>query len=226
MNQTFDKLKWQANRKIVAVLIIIYIIGETGLVLPLTHPWFVLIIPVNILFSFAVLVYFHKGSYRHLFSYGLLVALLGLTVEIIGVNTGFLFGNYTYGAALGLQLKHTPLLIGINWLLLIYCVYNLVSYLAANLWQKSIIGALLMVLYDLFLEPMAPVLGMWQWQDGHIPLQNFIAWFGISFVILVFLHLMKVNWRNPLSIYLFFIQLIFFIDLNIFRHFGIGAFGN
>ena len=48
------------------------------------------------------------------------IFLVGLGIEIIGVSTKAIFGNYSYGNALGVKVFDTPLLIGMNWLFLIY----------------------------------------------------------------------------------------------------------
>jgi putative membrane protein len=39
---------------------------------------------------------------------------------MLGVHTGILFGNYKYGNALGLKLNDVPILIGINWFIVVY----------------------------------------------------------------------------------------------------------
>jgi putative membrane protein len=50
-----------------------------------------------------------------------LTFLTGILVEIMGVNTGLLFGDYQYGAVLSPRIKQVPWVIGINWFLVIYC---------------------------------------------------------------------------------------------------------
>ena len=42
--------------------------------------------------------------------------------------------------------------------------------------------ALLMVGFDLLLEPAAVKLNYWVWVKDYIPVQNYLAWFGLSFV--------------------------------------------
>ena len=46
---------------------------------------------------------------------------VGVSVEIMGINTGILFGDYTYGDVLGFKLRDVPVLIGVNWFIIIYC---------------------------------------------------------------------------------------------------------
>lgn len=48
------------------------------------------------------------------------IYLIGIGAEIIGVNTGLLFGNYSYGNNLGPKIVGVPPIIGINWIVLIF----------------------------------------------------------------------------------------------------------
>ena len=43
-----------------------------------------------------------------------LIFLLGLTVEIIGVNFSIFFGDYKYGNNLGIKIFDVPIVIGFN----------------------------------------------------------------------------------------------------------------
>jgi putative membrane protein len=56
---------------------------------------------------------------------------------------------------------------------------------------------------------------MWYWQGGNIPLQNYIAWFLCSFV-LIRLYLMMVKpERNAIATSLLIIQMVFFIAIKL-----------
>ena len=80
---------------------------------------------------------------------------------------------------------------------------------------RALIGAALMVVYDFALEPAAIDMDMWNW-GGPVPMQNYIAWFIISFVLIWFADKTEmVNRKNKIAAPLFFIQLLFFILLNV-----------
>jgi putative membrane protein len=49
------------------------------------------------------------------------VFVIGFFSETVGVKTGLIFGEYSYGKALGFQWMQVPLLIGLNWFIIIYC---------------------------------------------------------------------------------------------------------
>lgn len=72
-----------------------------------------------------------------------------------------------------------------------------------------------MVLIDIFIEPVAIELGFWAWEQNQIPIQNYIAWFLISFVLLIFFYRLPFDKKNPISSTVFYAQLMFFISINI-----------
>jgi hypothetical protein len=75
--------------------------------------------------------------------------------EVAGVATGAVFGEYHYGPTMWAQWLNVPLVIALNWTLLIMAT----SQLAARLSSKPILAALLtggfIVGYDYFIEPVA-----------------------------------------------------------------------
>lgn len=152
---------------------------------------------------------------------------------MIGVQTGVLFGNYGYGAVMGYKVLDTPLILGVNWFIVIYCsgmsVYSLKSRLmgrtsssAARIEIKfkaiPIIlgGALLASFYDWLMEPVAVKLGYWRWNgDGSIPVSNYICWFLISALLLFIFHVAKFEKLNKFAVNLMLIQLVFFLLLRV-----------
>jgi len=198
-----------------AVIGIVYIVGILGMSFPETRSLFQDLTPVNLLFAAFVLFLFHQSFNLKSALLFLLVFLGGFGVEVAGIQTGVVFGSYAYGEALGLKIAGTPLLIGLNWLMLIYMVYHLLQDLHVSIFVKAIVGALMMVAYDLLLEPVAIRLDFWQWGGGAIPLQNYLAWFAISFVFLLIWNLAKAKTTNPVSNMLLGTQLSFFLILNL-----------
>ncbi|MGB4773994.1 MAG: carotenoid biosynthesis protein [Daejeonella sp.] len=139
----------------------------------------------------------------------------GLAIEILGVNTKLIFGDYEYGKTLGLKLFGTPLMIGVNWVILIYCTGVFLSGFKLPVFIRSMIGATLLVFLDVLIEPVAVKFDYWHWKEPNIPLQNYIAWFIFSALLLhlfSFLHFKK---NNPAAIVLLCTQLLFFAALNL-----------
>ncbi|PTN07383.1 carotenoid biosynthesis protein [Mangrovibacterium marinum] len=195
-------------------LAILYLVGIVGFSFPQTEGLFKQLSAWNLFLSFGVLVLFHQPRNARVYGCLLLVAVAAFVAELIGTQTGYLFGSYTYGPVLGLKLWQTPLLIGVNWLVLCYGIYVALS--AFNLkWWMSVIGGLLMVAFDLLMEPVAVRLDMWTWENGQIPLRNYIDWFWLSVLFLSAMKFARLNIRNPLAVWIVVWQLIFFAGLNI-----------
>lgn len=198
--------------KVRRFLISFYLVGLAGFVLPYTQDFFKLLTPYAILLNIAIMAYFHPRpySYKVLLTY-LLIYCLGFGIEVVGVQTGIIFGAYAYGSGLGPKLWATPLLIGLNWLMLTYASTCLLNKYAFTNWQKILAGAALMLLYDLILEQLAPHLDMWQFEQSPVPLQNYLAWFVVALVM----HLLisKFRHNNPLAASIFLLQTAFFILL-------------
>ena len=109
------------------------------------------------------------------------IFFLGLTVEIIGVNFSFFFGEYKYGDNLGIKIFDVPIVIGFNWVLLIILTGNF----ADRIFQKSILGKVLfgstmMILLDLLIEISAPKLDYWEFTINPVPFSNYFWWFVFS----------------------------------------------
>lgn len=197
-------------------MVVIYIIGTIGMLVPEVRSIFMFLTPVNILLAATVAFIYHKGIDQKFIIAGVIVYLGGYLIELVGVSTGAIFGQYEYGNGLGVKLWGVPIVMGINWLLLIYGVSSITrQYLRNPIWNAAA-GAGLMVVYDMFLEPSAIRYGFWFWNQGYIPIQNYVAWFITSFVfILIFNKLCVKRPQNPVGSAIFWLQLIFFACLLI-----------
>jgi putative membrane protein len=105
---------------------------------------------------------------------------IGMIAEIIGVQTGLLFGDYSYGSILGLKLFGVPFLIGITWVLVTVSAWQIVSYSTFGKVANVIVASCLVVVFDLVLEQYATAFGLWSWAGGTIPLKNYITWFAVA----------------------------------------------
>jgi len=142
------------------------------------------------------------------------LCVLVFLIEVIGVATGKIFGVYSYGYALGWKLLKVPILIGVNWLKLMYCAWEIMSRINNQRWIRVCLSATILLGYDYVMEPVAPKLSMWYWQNNTIPLQNFIAWYGIALIMGLCFEQIKWNYRNGLSTTVLLLQILFFTILN------------
>ena len=85
------------------LLLVPYVVGLIGILLPLTRSFFLSLTPYMLLFSF-VIVYLEEGRWviRNLLAI-LLIMAFSFGAEYLGVNYGYLFGDYTYGSILGFK---------------------------------------------------------------------------------------------------------------------------
>lgn len=197
-------------RYIVLFLIIFYTVGFTGLSVPATRPFFVHLTPFALLLSCLIVALFHsKFSTKTILAF-LFIYVVSFIVELIGVNTGIIFGNYTYGHGLGIKIFNTPLIIGLNWLLLVY-VSN--SVMGKTGWPPviKVLGASFILLaYDVLLELVAPKLAMWTFSEFPVPTQNYVAWFILALLFSLLVHILKINTNNRIAPVVFGIQALFF----------------
>ena len=78
----------------------------------------------------------------------------------------------------------------------------------------ALTAAVLTALYDVVIEPVAIALDYWQWGGGEIPLQNYLAWAAIAFLISWPLYAFRIRFRSPVLVVYFWAQLFFFVVLN------------
>ncbi len=196
------------------LLLAMYIAGIIGLNLTATASLFKFLTPFNLLFSAFVLVYFHEDKNKAFWLFTAFATLTGFFIEVIGVNTGLIFGRYEYLSTLGFKIANVPPLIGINWLLISYCVGHVVNLLfgekSANKVLLASIAALGMTAFDFIVEPVAIRLDMWWWFGEHPPLSNYLGWFGTAFVIQLCYFYAPFRKENALAAWLFALQTLFF----------------
>lgn len=207
------------NKKPVIIgflVLLFHAVGLAGFLNPAWRELFITLVPFHLLLMFALMLISQQNYNPQFFLFLLIIYLAGFGIEYLGVHTGLIFGSYNYGETLGLKLAEIPLLIGLNWVLLIYTVGMTIRYLNfKNSFIQAALGAGILVLLDVLIEPVAIRFDYWTWQDGAIPLQNYIAWFIVSFAGCLAFNRMKFEKQNPAAIVLLLAQFLFFISLNL-----------
>ncbi len=194
------------------LLIAMYTAGLLGLNIPLTRELFQALTPFNLMVSSIMLILYQQEKNQYFYLSILLLSVLGYGIEVLGVNTGLIFGHYQYLHVLGFKILNTPPMIGLLWFLITICTVNLLAMrkVIGNVYFKSLIGAIIMTIFDFLAEPTAIRLSMWSWTDGTPPLQNYLAWFIFSY-FLIFLSLkLPFKKENPISGLLLALQILFF----------------
>jgi len=197
----------------VIFFIVFYVVGITGMLLPFSFQFFTRLIPFALVLSAAGLYFFHSKFNGTTITVYLTIYISAFVFETIGVNTGTIFGLYYYGKSLGFSVMNTPVIIGLNWLLLVYLTS---SVLEKTKWPVAIqvpVASLLMVGYDLIIEQVAPLLDMWHWVYNAVPVRNYIAWFILAVVFHSLLKIFKINTKNRLAAVILICQTVFFLVL-------------
>ena len=125
--------------------------------------WFVKATPLNLSLSFILLILNTKLN-KKVFYLVIACFFTGMLAEIIGVKYGFLFGNYSYGEALGIKIMGVPITIGLNWCILIFITGFIAQYFTDSLLARIFTGVVLMLFLDLVMEPVAPKLDFWTFE--------------------------------------------------------------
>tara|TARA_X000000950_G_scaffold49621_1_gene58184 strand:+ start:2237 stop:2887 length:651 start_codon:yes stop_codon:yes gene_type:complete len=182
--------------------------------------WFISATPVNLTLNFVLLLINCKGN-----KWFILIILLGfftgMTTEILGVQFGWIFGDYQYGSQLGTKVLGVPLLIGINWALLTVITGAIAHQFYSNLFMRVFIGVGLMLFLDLLMEPLAPVLDFWAFDGSEAPLQNYIGWAAVALFLQLSYHFFKIKITSWFPHHLYLLQIIFFSVLLI-KHTTVG----
>ena len=197
------------------LVVLFHLVGFFGFVSPCSD-LFKQLVPFHLLLMFALLVISHPDRNRNFWFFLGAIFLSGYLVELLGVHTDAIFGEYFYKTTLGVKLAEVPLLIGINWVLVIYSAGALLEESGIkNRLVKSLLAAVLVTLLDFFIEPIAIRFDYWEWTDVTVPIQNYIGWFVVSFLMLLLFNKLRFDKENRLGTVLFITQLCFFIGLNL-----------
>lgn len=195
-------------------LLVIYLVGIIGISIPSLRPVYTAVTPVSLLISTMLVLAFHESwSWRAGIVF-FVIALMGFLIEVAGVQTGNIFGHYDYGATLGWGISGVPLIIGVNWFLLIYSTWLVAGMFSKRAVLRILLTGMMMVGFDVIMEPVAVELDMWQWKGDGIPLENYGAWFAISLVFATLMQLSRVRVKNPVAAYLLIYMVFFFGMLN------------
>ncbi len=216
------KLKFLLSREFASSLIIaMHFFGLIFMIYPPTRNFFISLTPLNLVISGLFLYYHHVIKENSFYLFIVFAAFFGFFVEVIGVHTGLIFGNYWYGKTLGIKLLGVPLLIGINWATLVITSGSIANQVIGKskdrikLLIKAGIGAMIMTGLDFLIEPIAIYLDFWQWENQKIPIQNYIAWFIIAFILHFIYQKTNVEKHNYIAILLLITQILFFGFYNL-----------
>lgn len=211
---TFQKI----NRElfVIIILIILYSVGLFGILSPTWRPIILPLSSINLTLSFLAIIFTIDAPRERTIKFLFLAFLIGWLSEWLGVNTGYIFGVYHYDVNLGPKIFGVPLVIGLNWATLTVGASYWASRLSKKRFLRILIGALIMVLFDILMEPVAIRNGYWTWDNNYIPIYNYVSWLFVSLLLqVIYFYWIKESMNKVVGV-LFVLMSLFFIILNLF----------
>jgi putative membrane protein len=197
-----------------ALIVIFYAVGTVGILLPETRELFLKLTFFNLALSFVIIILARDQRRKDFYVFLAASWLVGFAVEWIGIHTGLLFGSYSYGENLGLKFLGIPLVIGLNWGLVTISAAAIANRISKNKKWVLIIATLLMVALDFLIEPMAMKSDFWTWENGVIPLYNYLCWGLVGLFLQIVFQKTSLWEENKVNDTLFITMFVFFIVLN------------
>jgi len=117
------------------------------------------------------------------------ILIAAYLIESIGVVAGVPFGIYQYTDKFGLLLGQVPFTIPLAWHVVVTNALFVVRAVTPVGWRVAevTLTGLLCMAYDYILEPFATVVkNYWVWSGGEVPSINYLAWFAISSLMVLF----------------------------------------
>lgn len=210
-----ERGKSKVSRELIGKILIgaFHVVGVIGLSLPEYRDLFLMLTPAHLLTTMILMLFFHKGWNDAFPIFAAAAFWIGFGSEIIGIHTGYLYGDYVYGPTLGPKLWDVPLVIGVNWFVLAYLTGS-VFHKIPNDWYAAFLGATAMTALDYILEPVAVALEFWAWKWETIPVSNYLGWFGVSFLVHLIYRKANFEKSNPIAVFLLITWILFFTILN------------
>ncbi|MBX7173478.1 MAG: carotenoid biosynthesis protein [Pyrinomonadaceae bacterium] len=109
------------------------------------------------------------------------LGIYALTIETIGLTTGFPYGEFFYNDLLGSRLFGvTPWTVAFAWTPLILASLSVANRTVNSRLKRVLLMTILLVLIDLVLDPGAVHLNFWKYSAGgiyyNVPFSNFAGW--------------------------------------------------
>lgn len=201
---------------LIAVIVLFYTVGTVGMTLSGEREYFASLSFLNLLLSFVIVLLARNAEKKRFIGFLSFCFSVGIIVEQIGVHTGLLFGDYQYGENLGFKWFDVPLIIGLNWGILVVISASIVHRFHISNLFKILLASFLMVFLDFLMEPVASDLDFWSWKNDLIPIFNFVCWFFISFLLQFFyFNFNKLSESNRVYNVLYLVMVVFFGILNL-----------
>ena len=202
-----------AKNKIFISIFIIWLFNISGIICILSSysEWFLGYTSLNLLIYVVLIIWNLENISKKVLIAFSIPFFIGFFTEYLGVNYGLLFGTYSYGNNLGIKIWGVPLMICVNWALLTFITADLSRVIHKNIFIRSLLGGLLMMILDMIIEVSAPRFDFWQFENNTVPLKNYIAWFIIGSIAHFLYNQISLKTHVKLSIHILVAITFFFV---------------
>lgn len=206
------------EKEMPAVFARFYAVGLVLWLLPPTRGLFVAITSPSLLFVAAAAFLFHRTWNLRTIVWFALIVVSAFLLEWKGVHDTRIFGPYAYGPGLAPFVDGTPLVIGLNWLWLVYASHDVAARLGRNPVFRVVAGSIAMVAYDAVMECAAPAMRMWHFDGGYAPGRNFAVWFAVALLYHAGFEALAIRSDNRPARALFGLQFLFLLAIALLSH--------
>ncbi|MFT4308879.1 MAG: carotenoid biosynthesis protein [Candidatus Woesearchaeota archaeon] len=144
------------------------------------------------------------GKYKEGIRLLLILGIYTYIIESIGVITGYPYGRFYYGEMMGYNLFGiVPIVLPLAYMPLAIGAYYIADKLSPNKAMIITLKIMMLLLFDLVLDPGAAALGYWIWENSGayygIPLTNYIGWIISSLItaLICSYHYKSIRKANP-----------------------------
>ena len=142
---------------------------------------------------------------RYAITYLSVTLIYAFIIELIGVKTGWPFGQYSYDASLGPKLASVSLVVPFAWAMMAHPLL-IASRRVGKSWV-FLYGGFALMAWDLFLDPQMVAAGRWSWTftgahipfQPEIPLSNAFGWLFAGMGLMGLLHQILPRERRKIS---------------------------
>lgn len=199
----------QDYRKYLFIFLILqYFFGSIGFVY--WPDFFRPFTPYTLLFTCLVYLIYQPFTDKKFVLSLLGIASIGFIAEVIGVKTGAIFGHYHYGQALGIKLWEVPLVISVNWALIVSASIIFVAKYVKQPLLHALLSATIATSLDFVIEQVVSPLDFWYFEGNIAGLHNYLGWLGLSFLLSLLTRKYLRAGDASIALYILLLQLYFF----------------
>ncbi len=133
---------------------------------------------------------------------------ISLTLESVGVATGWVYGPYHYTDQLGAKfLGLVPYIVPVAWYMMMYPSLVMAERVLPDSTGRfydlkvAALGGMILTAWDLVMDPMMVRGEHWVWEQGgpyfNIPLQNYLGWWLTAFCVFLVFRLALRRMKSP-----------------------------